>query len=197
MNFEPGDKIKVDVGSAMRSYTPAQLSSSLLRFVGVLHGQGPGSAWLDGLEPGDPVSFFGPARSLRRVEGALDWAAFVGDETTIGAAEALLGALSPGVKRFGALEVHPESVDAVAARSLGTATLPREERGAAMLRWAEAMPIPLGEGVVWLSGEASSLVPVKRALLERGLPRRMLRVKPYWSVKGKAHRKALERGALR
>ncbi|MEM7606610.1 MAG: SIP domain-containing protein, partial [Myxococcota bacterium] len=139
----------------------------------------------------------GPARSLRRVEGALDWAAFVGDETTIGAAEALLGALSPGVKRFGALEVHPESVDAVAARSLGTATLPREERGAAMLRWAEAMPIPLGEGVVWLSGEASSLVPVKRALLERGLPRRMLRVKPYWSVKGKAHRKALERGALR
>jgi len=50
---------------------------------------------------------------------------------------------------------------------------------------------------MWISGEATSLVPVKRTLLERGLPRSALIIKPYWSVKGKAHRKVLERGELR
>lgn len=195
--FQPGDKIKVDVGGPMRSYTPAEFTDERLRFTGVVHGGGPGSQWLDDLRVGDPVRFLGPARSLPAAGRDVEWAAFLGDETTLGAAEALLAALPPQVERHGALEVDEDSVDAVRSMELPVDALRRSNRGDALLRWAHGFRIPPGRGMVWLSGEATSLVPVKRALLDRGLERSMLRVKPYWSVKGKAHRKVLERGELR
>lgn len=194
--FQPGDKIKVDVGGAMRSYTPTVLTESELRFVGVVHGGGPASDWLERLRPGEPIRFMGPARSLPSVEG-VEWAGFFGDETTIGAANALLSALPSQVQRFGALEVDEGSVDAVHSMSLGLATLQRGERGEALLRRAEMLSVPKGRGVVWLAGEATTLVELKKTLLERGFERSTLRIKAYWSVKGTLHRKALERGALR
>lgn len=194
--FQPGDKIKVDVGNAMRSYTPSVLSASELRFFGVVHGGGPGSAWLGRLQPRDPVRFRGPARSLPFVED-VEWAGFFGDETTVGAAAALLGALPANVPRVGALEVEEDSVAAVRDMSLGLDVEARCERGDALIRYAEALEVPTGKGVLWLSGEATTLVRLKETLLARGVERSMLRIKAYWSVKGTVHRKALERGALR
>ena len=195
--FQPGDKIKVDVGGPMRSYTPAELTDEHLRFTGVVHGGGPGSQWLDTLTVSDPIRFFGPARSLPTADLDVQWAAFVGDETTLGAAEALLTALPRHVHRHGALEVDADSVEAVQRMDIPVDVLGRSSRGTELRRWADRFTIPAGRGLVWLSGEATSLVPVKRTLLERGLERSMLRVKPYWSTKGKAHRKVLERGELR
>ncbi len=197
IGFEPGDKIKIDVGGPMRSYTPAELTAERLRFTGVVHGGGPGSDWLEALQVGDPVRLFGPAKSLRAADADVQWAAFVGDETTLGAAEALLGALPEHVDRLGALEVHEDSVHAAQGMDIPADVFARSTRGAELVEWAETFPIPEGRGLMWISGEAASLVPVKQMLLERGLQRSMLRIKPYWSVKGKAHRKVLERTELR
>lgn len=181
----------------MRSYTPAEFTDDRLRFTGVVHGGGPGSLWLDDLRVGEPLRFFGPARSLPAADADVEWVAFLGDETTLGAAEALLTALPQQVQRHGALEVDANSIDAVRTMDIPVDVLGRSDRGEGLLRWAQNFRIPSGRGVVWLSGEATSLLPVKRTLLDRGLERSMLRVKPYWSIKGKAHRKVLERGELR
>ncbi len=102
--------------------------------------------------------------------------------------------------RLGALEVHEvheDSACAVQEMDIPVGVLGRSSRGAELLQCAETVRIPEGRGVMWISGEATSLVPVKQRLLERGLERSMLRIKPYWSIKGKAHRKVLERGELR
>lgn len=195
--FEPGDKVKIDVGGSMRSYTPAEFTAERLRFTGVVHGHGPGSDWLEALQVGDPVHLFGPAKSLRAADEDVEWAAFLGDETTLGAAEALLGSLPGHVRRLGAIEVHEDSVTAVREMDIPTNVLARSSRGAKLLAWADTFEIPEGRGLMWISGEATSLVPVKQRLLDRGLERSTLRIKPYWSVRGKANRKLLERGELR
>ena len=195
--FAPGDKIKIDVGGPTRSYTPAEFTADRLRFVGVVHGGGPGSDWLAALQLGDAMRFVGPVPSLPAPDADIEWAAFVGDETTLGAAEALLGALPKNVERLGALEVHEDSAAAVQEMDIPASVLARSNRGAELLRWAKTFRIPPGRGLMWLSGEATSLVPVMQCLLERGLKRNMLRIKPYWSVRGKANRKLLERGELR
>lgn len=126
------------------------------------------------------------------------WAAFFGDETTVGAAKALLDALPAGTPVFGALEVDAQEKDGVAQWCPRVPAVARKhERGQALLDVLEQTQFPDDDGLVWLSGEATSLLALRRALLNRGLSRRSLCIKPYWSVRGKAHRKQLERGELR
>ncbi|MEM9455479.1 MAG: siderophore-interacting protein [Myxococcota bacterium] len=202
MTWAPGDKIKLHVGQGvMRSYTPARVDRAgrSMDVVVHLHGRGPASAWASRLRGGEEVSFFGPARSMAAgLEDEPPWAMFLGDETAIGLAQAMTEACEPCTEIFGAIELHPDDLGAVDALGLPLRAVPRDddEPGPALVDWLAQTWVPPGDGVVWLSGEASTVLELRTALLERGLSRSQLQIKPYWSMRGAAHRKRLERGAL-
>ena len=123
-------------------------------------------------------------------------AAFYGEETTIGLAEFILDGLPAGTPTYGAIETHVADIAAVDGLSLD-AVARTDLHGEALVAHLGRTELPATKGVVWLSGEAGSVLVLRAALLERGLERGQLRIKPYWSLQGKAHRKRLERTALR
>jgi len=200
--FAPGDKVKIHVGDgALRSYTPASVDAAagVMSLVLHAHGDSPGSAWARGLAAGDAIHFLGPASSMTGPGPEVRWAAFYGDETAIGLAEAIAAALPSGVRLRGAIEVAAEDAASVAHLGADTELEPvqrAETHGPALRAHLERLEVPAG-GRVFLSGEAGSVLALRAALLERGVPRASLHIKPYWSLRGKAHRKELERTVLR
>ncbi|MFK7984860.1 MAG: siderophore-interacting protein [Sandaracinaceae bacterium] len=199
LRIQPGDKVKVDVGGGvMRSYTPSavDVGRGQLEMLIHVHGDAPGSRWTVGLRPGDPVRFIGPTRSLDgTVAPATPWLAFYGDETAVGLAEFIV-AQQPGAHVWGALSLARPELP-IADRLPLDGVLRGEEHGPALVRHLEAMGRPPGDGVVFLSGEAGAVLQLRAALLAMGIARAQMRIKPYWSVRGKAHRKQLEKTALR
>lgn len=200
LGLRAGDKIKAHVGDGqMRSYTPCAFDPANGRMDVLVHAHGDsaGSDWARALAPGDEVAFVGPSHSLDgRVPEGTPWIAFYGDETAIGLAEAILDALPAGVVPLGALELA--DADLRAADALPLDAVRRDaEHGPALVHHLETLAVPAGEGLVFLSGEASSVLSLRAVLLDRGLSRQQLRIKPYWSVRGKAHRKRLEKTVLR
>ncbi len=200
LEWTPGDKIKLHVGDgAMRSYTPARVDpeQGTMEIAVHLHGSGLASAWAESLRSGDTVSFMGPARSMPPLREAAPWAVFLGDETAIGLACALVDAHGATTEILGAVELDVLDVPAVQALGLSLDAVPRQgEHGRALIDWLAHTALPPGPGVAWLSGEANAVLALRIALLERGLDRSQLCIKPYWSRHGKADRKKLERGAL-
>ena len=199
VELAPGCKVKLHVGDgAMRSYTPAAVdrASGRMDIVVHVHGDSAASRWANAVREGDEVRFVGPGASMPGAGGEVPWAGFYGDESTLGLAERLLGTLPESTPIFGAIEIT--EVDAIAVEELPLdAVLRHGEHGPALTRHLAGVELPPGPGVVWLSGEASSVLTLRQALLDRGLTREQLRIKPYWSLRGKAHRKELERTVLR
>lgn len=205
MSWSPGDKIKLHVGGGtMRSYTPARVdrAAGWMDIVVHVHGNGPASAWAEALRGGERITFLGPARSMpSQIDGHAPWALMLGDETTVGLARALVDACPTSTQILGAIELAPEDRPAVDALGLPLVALPRggdahDHHGEALREWLARTWVPPGDGVAWLSGEAGVVVELRAALLERGLSREQIRVKPYWSVRGSAHRKKLERSLV-
>lgn len=196
LGWQPGDKIKLQVGdSVLRSYTPSGLDRArgTMDVVIHLHGHGPGSNWARAAQPGTETVFMGPAKSMSRPDRAPAWAMFFGDETAAGLARALFDWLPAGTPRLGALELDPTNLGLVEALELDIAELTREgSYGDRLVEWLHDSTLPEGEGVVWLSGEVSSVVRLRDALRERGVVTPQVRLKPYWSLRGTAHRKTVE-----
>ncbi len=195
-DWSPGDKIKILVDASdgvMRSYTPSRADASTgeMELIAHIHGGGPGSSWADALEVGDQFSFKGPVRSFPVDLGAsASWAMFFGDETTLGLLQALKES-GVAARVLGAVEVEQ------GARGFGEVfdldELSRQaSRGDAIVAYAREVEIPDGDGVFWLSGEADSVVAIRKILIERGVERRRMHIKTYWSVRSKARRKQLD-----
>lgn len=198
LSFRPGQKIKMLAGDAMRSYTPSRVDTRAgwMDVVFFLHGEGPAARWAQAVRPGAETRFFGPASSMPEVTESIDWGLFLGDETTLGLAVAVIGGLAPGMPVVGAIESAEEDAPAIRALGLPLHSAVRGERhGASLSAWLDARlaagDLPSGRGAVWLSGEATSVLALRGALLAGGFARDQLKIKPYWSVRGHAHRKTL------
>ena len=192
-------KIKLHVGGGeMRSYTPAAVDSAAgtMEVVVHCHGDSPASRWASALRAGDAASFMGPGASVAAPPSVLPWAGFFGDETTIGLVEALSREIPASTPIVGAIEAHAEDIASVAGLRVG-AVERASRHGDALVAYLADLELPPGSGVIWLSGEASGVLALRQALLARGATREQLCIKPYWSLRGKAHRKELERTVLR
>ena len=190
----PGHKIKIQVGDKMRSYTPAHVDpyEGWMDVVFFLHGSGPASQWAEQTKPGEEIQFIGPSKSVPMVENPPAWALFLGDETAIGLAKALLSPLPDSVQILGAIEV--DASDAQAVQDFGlplTSAIRNGAHGDALLAWLRDTEFPDGEGMIWVSGEATAAKAIKQVLIERNPPNVQFNMKPYWSCKGHAHRKAM------
>jgi len=182
-----GQKIQVAMGAGLsaRTYTPMSWNASrgktqLLAFA---HGDGPGSRWANGLRADDSCRFFGPRRSLD-LAGFEAPIVLFGDETSFGLAAALRDNLQAG----GALHMF-EATDIVESRrvldatNLGEARLIARSTGEDHLTTIEAELLRLAaNGALFvLTGKASSIQRVSRALKAAGVASARIKAKAYWS----------------
>lgn len=189
--WTPGQKLQIAMGSAFvaRTYTPIEWDpiAGRTRILGYAHGDGPGSAWVRGLEPGDECDIFGPRHSLdlSAVAGPL---ALLGDETSIGLARALLSH-----ERTGTVACHFEVDDVDANRrvmahlGLDDAALSgRTDDGAHITAIEAALPALHAAGATFvLTGKASTIQQFRQALKRRAVPTTRIVAKAYWAP-GKA-----------
>ncbi len=190
--WAPGQKVQIAIGSAFvaRTFTPMDWDADAGRthILGYAHaGGGPGSAWLDRAAPGDPCDVFGPRASLD-VSRAAGMCVVIGDETSIGLACALARWRPAGSPAACLLEVDRlADVRAVLARlDLHAGELFQRTTGDAHLDDVERrLPELAASGATFvLTGKASSIQRLRRALKGLGVPSSRLATKPYW-VPGK------------
>ncbi|TAI64750.1 siderophore-interacting protein [Bradyrhizobium sp. Leo170] len=182
-----GQKVQVAIGSGLsaRTYTPMSwdAGNGRIRMLTFAHGDGPGSRWARDLSAGDTCQFFGPRRSLD-LSGLESPVVLFGDETSFG----LAAALRECPQAAGAIHVLEvsdvaESRPVLEAIGLGQATLIERLADDAHLAAAEAEMLRLaahGAHFV-LTGKASSIQRVSRALKAAGLASSRVKTKAYWA----------------
>ncbi|MFD5830701.1 siderophore-interacting protein [Lentzea sp. NPDC060358] len=191
--WSPGDMVQVVVvGAALlgpwevRSYTPLAFdpATGTAEVLWYVHGGGPGSGWAASATAGTPCRLVGPRRAvpLRTSRRPL---VFFGDETSFGTAVALRATPSgDGDVRF-VFEVDSvEESRAVLARfGLTDAALVARDAGDSHLDEVEHEVLTAyrsaGAGV--LTGKASSIQRLYRALRAAGARGRDITNVPYWA----------------
>jgi ferric-chelate reductase (NADPH) len=182
-----GQKVQVSMGSGLsaRTYTPISWDAGRgsTRMLTFAHGEGPGSRWASGLREGDMCHFFGPRRSLDLSSLEAPMVLF-GDETSFG----LAAALREGPQAHGAIHVF-EASDVAESRSvleaigLGQASLIGRVADEAHLAAAEAEMLRFAASAAHfvLTGKASSIQRISRALKAAGVGSSRLKTKAYWA----------------
>lgn len=187
VGWTPGQKIQIAMGSAFtaRTYTPIEWNPVTGRacILGYVHGDGPGSAWVRGVAPGDVCDIFGPRSSLdaSRMAGPL---AVFGDETSIGLAHAL-AYQDRSRSVTGVFEVGDAESSCLVAEQLGLDRVALFSRvaGDAHLDEMEARLDGLaasGASFV-LTGKAGTIQRLRQGLKRLGVPGSRIAAKAYWA----------------
>ena len=196
LKWIPGQKIKLKAGSKMKSYTPAHYNSNegWMDIIFHLHGNGEASHWAENVSVGGMTTFIGPFHSMPFIEGKPDWFLFLGDETTLGLALALSNALPKEAAQFGFIELDTLDINAIKSINLPYTAVGRlTTHGEALKKCLLSFDYPSGTGQVWISGEAGVATEMSAFFRQAGFCKEQLKIKPYWSLKGHAHRKGLQR----
>lgn len=188
VEWAPGQKIQIAMGSAFvaRTYTPIEWNDAAgtTRILCYAHGDGPGSAWVLGVRPGDECDLFGPRRSLdvRHLTCPL---AIFGDETSIGLACALRRR-----DQSRPVSCHFEVEDArnagriLTELGIGTATTLFERRAGdghiADMEECLPMHVEADAGFV-LTGKADTIQRLRQSLKRHGVPATRIVTKAYWA----------------
>ena len=183
VKWTPGDKVKLRIRGKSRSYTPSAMSSveGWIDVIFFLHGNGPGSRWAAGAEVGTSAVLSRPEKSIKRYKNAPEWAIFLGDETTLGLANALLSSLPAGTPISGAIEIGLEDAHAVAKLRLPLAAETRMDHyGDALINWVARTPLPQGRGLIWIAGESVTVRTLKRMLDAPDGCDAKIKTKSYW-----------------
>ena len=182
-----GQKIQVAMGSGLsaRTYTPMSWDAGhgRTRLLAFAHGDGPGSKWASGLRAGDICQLFGPRRSLDLADLGAPVVLF-GDETSFGLAAALRDNLRAGgaLHMFEAAEIA-ESQQVLEHIGLGQVRLIARSTGDDHLATVEAEMLRLAaNGAQFvLTGKASSIQRLSRALKATGVASSRIKAKAYWA----------------
>ena len=184
--WTPGDKVKLRICGKSRSYTPSAMDghAGWMDIVFFLHGNGPASRWAAEAEVGTPAVLTRPEKSIKRPKRTPDWVLFLGDETTLGLANALVTSLPPGTPVDGAIEIGPSDVDAIRKLGLPLSACPRGDHyGEALVEWVERHAPRDGRGLVWIAGESVTVRTLKRMLSSGESAEVTVKTKGYWKSK--------------
>lgn len=188
LQWMPGQKMQITMGAAFvaRTFTPIEWNAATgrTRILGYIHGNGPGSAWVRDARQGTECDVFGPRASLdvRDVPGAR---VLLGDETSIGLACAI-GHDALGGSLQCLLEVNDaaDAREAILRLGLERIDLFRRMQNDAHLEAMEhRLPALAAAGATFvLTGKATSIQYLRRALKALGVPAARLVTKPYWAL---------------
>jgi NADPH-dependent ferric siderophore reductase len=175
-----------------RRYTVRSVDGDRLLVDAVLHGHGPGSSWAQQLQPGDPVTFFGPRGQLSLAEA--DWLLAVTDESGLPAIAALAEAAEATGRPMTVLAEIAELAERYPL-PIGIAEvqwLPRDGRPAGhpdlLAAALDRLQLPGGTGYGYLLGESRAVVGLRDQLGRRGLPRDAVYAKGYWNLNSRPTR---------
>ncbi len=185
--WTPGQKIQLAMGSVFvaRTFTPIDWDASTgrTRILGYAHGEGPGSAWVRGVAPGDECDIFGPRASLdvRCLAGPL---AVFGDETSIGLARALASQ-----DRTRSFSCHFEVEDVESGRQVlahlgleAAALSARSQDDAHLEEMEAALPALVATGASFvLTGKAGTIQRLRGILKQQAVPAARVVAKAYWA----------------
>lgn len=186
IQWVPGQKVQIAMGSAFvaRTFTPIEWDAAAgrTRILGYAHGHGPGSAWVREVSPGDACDVFGPRASLD--VGNARMPAVIGDETSIGLACALGGQRRPATLPclFEVKAAAPVR-EVIARLHLDAAELFECKENDAHLEDIQQRLAALaatGSAFV-LTGKASTIQHLRRALKDSGVASSRVLTKAYWA----------------
>lgn len=192
VTFEPGAEVVLRVpnggGFEERHYSVWKSSAEAGTFevCVVQHGLGPGSRWAGRCAAGDPVEFSRSATLPIAVDRSAQAHLFVGDETSIASAEALIGALPAQAQVHACFEIDASECrwpPAELVRSDAVQWVPRTGRaGLALVAWLSAQPLPFADSTTaYVTGEAWSCTLIRAHLVrDRGFRAGSVRAMPYW-----------------
>lgn len=153
-----------------------------------LHGAGPGTDWIRAAEIGSRIDAIGP-RGKITLRNDADWHMFIGDETGIPGALAMIESMPRGFKAIGIFEVDSSADEQLPSGDID---------GGLDVRWCHrlghsapgdvdllvealvATGFPAGNGHVYVAAEASVARVISGALRERGLDADQISAKAYW-----------------
>jgi NADPH-dependent ferric siderophore reductase len=153
-----------------------------------LHGAGPGTDWIRGARIGDQIEAIGPRGKITLRENA-DWHLFVGDETGLPGALAMIEALPSASRATALLEIDTpadeQQPDSRQTPRLDLHWLHRSGRSAPgdaslILEALADVALPAGLGHAYVAAEAGVVRRVQGLLTERGLPPDQISAKAYW-----------------
>lgn len=182
-----GDMVQFSLGHwESRAYTPHAYDPErgALEFVGYVHGNGIGSAWLESLSPGDSCMLVGPRGALN-LEAVARPAVFFGDETSFSTAAALRETLSGYRDISFVFEVtSPEDCAPILERlDLARAAIFRRAAEDRHLDAVERHILerfePTTRGV--FTGKAASIARLYKAVRRAGIAGKQITNVAYWS----------------
>jgi len=191
----PDDHVKVffpfdgEGHPPMRDYTPmpprtGENGQLLLDLDFVLHdGEGIAVPWATSLQPGDAATIAGP-RGSRLVPSGIGRLVLIADETALPAVTRWLEQVPADVPVDGFFTVEDEAIASyVPSRDAFNATwLTGDDRGRVLEEHVRQVVLT-PDTFVWMAGEATMLVPIRRFLRhEAGLRRDQLHAQGYWRV---------------
>lgn len=153
-----------------------------------LHGAGPGTDWVRHARVGDRIDAIGPRGKITPRLDA-DWHLFVGDDTGMPGALAMIDALPEASSALAVLEVDtPENEQDPEAREKSQVEihwvhrLARSMPGEAthLHEALAALPLPAGVGHAYVAAESAVVRDLQSLLIDRGFDRDRISAKAYW-----------------
>lgn len=181
-----GQKVQMAMGSGLtaRTYTPMSWDADhgATRILTFSHGEGPGSRWASALRAGDTCQFFGPRRSLDLSGLEKTPVVLFGDETSFGLGAALGDSPLDATYVFEASNLA-EARPVLESIGLGGATMIERIADETHLAGAEIDLVRRAESGAHfiLTGKASSIQHMSRALKAAGVGSARVKAKAYWA----------------
>jgi NADPH-dependent ferric siderophore reductase len=186
----PSTHQRTDGGVVNRRYTIRSFDAAarVATLDASLHGAGPGTDWVRGAGAGDRIDAIGPRGKITpRLES--DWHLFIGDETGMPGALAMIESLPPETTAQALLEVDGPADEQFPDLTLGPAVDLRwlHRSGGAepgddslLLQAVGDLHLPKGTGHAYVAAEARVVRRVRESLVERGLDQDRISAKAYW-----------------
>ena len=172
----------------VRDYRPETLE---LDIDFVVHGdEGLATRWATRTVAGDKVALLDQGRAYEGSDDA-DQHLLVTDETGLPAVAGILRDLPRDARGIAIIEIpdaaDAQAVDAPPAFDVRWVVRPAGDKpGTAALEAARQLPVPSGSISVYVVGEQSLPVGLRRHLVEQGVPKKSIQFQGYWRL-GKGH----------
>lgn len=170
--------------SAARDYTPRRydpVADELDIEFAIHHEAGPATAWAKSAHLGSTLEIGGPRGSFV-VEDSFDWYVLMGDDTALPAIARRLEELRPSVPAIVVVQVDSKE-DEISLSGSAALTLHwlHGSAGKSAADVAREIPLPEGEGFVWIAGESAWAKSLRAIFVEeRGHPSNHIRAAAYW-----------------
>ncbi len=191
--FIPGNVIEFRISDTeFRHYTPSYFNQKegICEVLFYLHDKGPGSRWVEHLKTGDKLNLLGPGGKIKYNTTSKTHIAF-GDETSLGSFVCIKKETEKQGHQFlGIVELDNENKNwgDVLGLKIITAVKNDVEKGADAILKLEDLLIHQylnkNETTFYLTGNAKSILALKKFLMVNGFTSKQIQTEPYW-VEGK------------